>query len=101
MRDDAGTLVKRDSLLADEGSGLQDSKRIPSNGRTKSRCGRSLRRVERTLDLSLEQQHRIVCGQAFQSDAAHLAPQAPLSRGQNERGSRSNIEYLFSSSCGR
>ena len=95
LRDDASTLVERDSLLADDGSGLQDSKRIPSNGRTESRCGRSLRHVERALDLPLQQRHGILCGQAFQSDAAHLTPEAPFSRGHNERGSRSNIEYLF------
>ena len=95
LRDDARRLVEREALLADDSSGLQDSKRIPFNGRTESRCGRSLCHVERALELPLEQRHGILCGQAFQSDAAHLTPEAPFSRGHNERGSRSNIEYLF------
>ena len=68
---------------------------MPSNGRTQSRCGRSLRHVERTLDLPLQQQHCILYGQAFQSEAANLTPQAPLSRGHDERGLRSNIDDLF------
>ena len=77
--------VERDFPLADDGSGLQDSKRTPPNGGTQTRCGRSPRRVERTLDLSLQQQHGILCGQTFQSEAAHLTPEATLSRGHNER----------------
>ena len=95
LRDDARRLVERDFLLADDSSGLQDSKRIPINGRTESRCGRSLRHVERALELTLEQRHGILWSQAFQSDAAHLTPEAPFSRSDNESGSGSNIKYLF------
>jgi hypothetical protein len=95
LRDDSGSLFEREALFADDSSGLQDSKRIPFNGRTESRCGGTLCHVERALELPLEQRHGILCGQAFQRDAAHLTPEAPLSRGYNERGSRSNVEYLF------
>src|SRR5262249_25891570 len=94
-RDVSSALIERDPLLSGDGSGLQDSKRMPSKGRTESRRGRSLRDVERALDLSLEQQHSVLCRQAFQSQAAHLAPQAPLASRHGERGSGSDIQHLF------
>ena len=95
LRNDARGLVERKALLADDSSGLQDSKRIPSNGRAESRSGFSLCHVERALDLPLEQRHGILYGQTLQCDVAHLTPEAPLSRGDHERGSWSNIEDLF------
>ena len=66
-----------------------------SNGRTQSRCVRSLRHVERTVDFPLQQQHCILYGQAFQSMASNLTPPAGLSRGHDERSVRSNIDDLF------
>ena len=54
-----------------------------------------LRRIERTLDLALQELHRILGGRPFRGEAAHLAPEAPLARRDNERRLRRDIEHPF------
>jgi len=60
LRDDAIPLDGRDRLFADERGGLTDAKWTPSDGGTETLGLGSLRSIERTFDLPLQQRNRLL-----------------------------------------
>ena len=55
----------------------------------------SFRDLERTLDLPLQEQDRVLDRQPVQRDGAHLTPEAPVPRGHHEGASRGHIDDVF------